>query len=353
MQRTATPLTSVRFRSQPPFIMNVLVTGGLGYIGSHTVVELCANNFNVIVVDCLSNSSKTVLKSLKKIVDQDIPFYQIDLCDYSLIKKVFEENKIDSIIHFAAFKNVGESVENPIKYYENNIYSLLNLVNCSVQYEVENFVLSSSCTVYGQPKLVPVNEKSEINLHTSPYGRTKIISELVLSDISKISNLKTIALRYFNPIGAHDSGLIGESPTTSVQNILPILCDVAKGKLEKVLIFGGDYNTKDGTAVRDYIDVNDLASAHVKAIKSLRESSSKFRTFNLGSGKGKTVMEIILGFEKVIGQPIPYEIIERREGDAEKIYADSSEAKTELDWEPKKTIEESLSTHWEWSKKNS
>lgn len=330
---------------------NILVTGGAGYIGSHTVVALVENGYTPIILDDLRNAQQTVLSSLEKITNQTIAHYSVDCCDSAQVASVFEKHAIAGIIHFAAYKAVGESVENPLMYYQNNLGSLINILQLAEKNKVDNIVFSSSCTVYGEPKgQMIVDESFPLAEAFSPYGQTKIICEQILSDTHKArSQSKIAALRYFNPIGAHDSGTIGEYPIGKPNNLLPYITQTAIGKLEKLIVFGEDYSTPDGTCIRDFIHVMDLAAAHVKALDYAFSNEEGFlEAVNIGTGKGTSVLEMIQTFEQVSGQKLNYSIGTRRAGDIEAIYANASKAKTLLNWEAKKTLEESVLSAWVW-----
>ncbi len=332
----------------------ILVTGGTGYIGSHTVVELLGEGFDVVIVDNLCNSTIEVLDGIEAITGKRPAFEQFDLCDNQKVKVLFRSYRIDAIIHFAALKAVGESVEIPLEYYHNNIESLINLLMAMREFNVPSFVFSSSCTVYGQPDILPVTENSPVKESLSPYGNTKQISERIIRDaIHSIPTIRAISLRYFNPIGAHPSGLIGELPIGVPLNLVPFVTQTAAGIREKLRVFGTDYNTPDGTAIRDYIYVCDLAKAHVKAVRRLIETKNKsnYEVFNLGTGKGTSVMEIIKTFEKVTGQKLNYELAGRREGDIERVWADTSYANRELGWKAETSLEDTLISAWKWEKK--
>ena len=332
----------------------ILVTGGAGYIGSHTVVELLEKDFDVIIVDNLSNSRIESLDGIKSISGKQVDFEKFDLCNKSRLKHFFQENKdISSIIHFAASKAVGESVEKPLKYYQNNLVSLMNILENMEEFHVPNLVFSSSCTVYGQAKKLPVTENSPILPAESPYGNTKQVAEEIIKDSSAASNLiKAISLRYFNPIGAHSSALIGEVPLGTPENLVPYITQTGIGIRDFLRVFGDDYDTPDGSAVRDYLHVVDLAKAHVVAIERLLNKKNKkdFEVFNLGTGNGVTVFEMIKSFERVSGKKLKYEILKRRPGDIEKIWADTSFANTELGWKTKSSLDEAMKTAWEWEK---
>jgi len=332
----------------------ILVTGGTGYIGSHTTVELQKSGYDVVIVDNLSNSSLDVLDNIEKITGKKPDFEEFDLADREKTDNFFRRNKdIVAIIHFAAFKAVGESVQKPLFYYRNNLVSLMNLLECQINYNIPNMVFSSSCTVYGQPEILPVTEQTPRKDAESPYGNTKRISEDILQEtISVNPQLKGIALRYFNPIGAHHSALIGELPLGVPQNLVPFITQTAAGLRDELKIFGNDYNTSDGSAVRDYINVVDLANAHVIAIKRLLEKKNKksYEVFNLGTGTGLSVLEVVTGFEKATGLKLNYKIVDRRPGDVEKIWADTTLANEELGWKAEKGLEETLLSSWNWEK---
>ena len=335
-------------------MQKVLVTGGLGYIGSHTVVELQNAGFEVVIIDNLSNSSLEVLDGIIEITGKIPLFEKIDLRQKSEVIQFFEKYQdISGIIHFAASKAVGESVENPLLYYENNLSTLIYLLQACNNYTIENFIFSSSCTVYGEPDKLPIDESAPIKNATSPYGNTKQISEEILNDSCKVSNLKSIALRYFNPIGAHDSSKIGELPLGIPQNLVPFITQTAAGLRDQLSVFGDDYPTEDGSCIRDYIHVVDLAKAHVVALERLLKdrNSNQFETFNVGTGKGSSVLEVVHAFEKVTQQKLNYKIVNRREGDVISVYADTKKANDVLGWKAEKSIEESLLSSWNWEKK--
>lgn len=311
--------------------MSVLVTGGAGYIGSHTVVELLNENKEVIVVDNFSNSKPEMLDKIKKITNKDFKFYELDYSNKEKMDKVFAENKIDSVIHFAGYKAVGESVEKPIEYYTNNVSGTLNLLDVMRKHNVKTIIFSSSATVYGDPEVVPLTEMCKIGGTTNPYGSSKLFIEQILKDVYKSDNTWDVCiLRYFNPIGSHESGIIGEEPQGRPNNLMPYIVRVASGELEELSIFGNDYNTPDGTGVRDYIHVVDLAKGHIKALEKLEKEKSGIYIYNLGTGKGYSVLDMVHAFEKTTGQKIKYKITERRAGDIATCYADATKAKEEL-----------------------
>jgi len=329
---------------------NILVTGGLGYIGSHTVVELQTEGFDVIIIDNLSNSSLEVLDRITSITNKKPVFFNIDLKNKNAVQDFFQNNIIDGVIHFAASKAVGESVQIPLDYYENNIGSLVYLLQELKAKKINNFIFSSSCTVYGQADELPITEKAPIKPAESPYGNTKKMGEEIIKDATKVSDLNAIALRYFNPIGAHKSAEIGELPIGVPQNLIPYVTQTAAGIREELSVFGDDYPTKDGTAIRDYIHVVDLAKAHIVALKRLLKNNNKsnFEIFNLGTGTGNSVLEVIKSFEKVSGQKLNYKIAPRREGDITSAYADTSFANTELNWKAELTLDDALLSAWKW-----
>lgn len=333
----------------------ILVTGGTGYIGSHTVVELQEKGFDVVIVDNLSNSQIEVLDNIEKITGIRPAFEKFDLSERDLTDAFFQKYpNIEAIIHFAAFKAVGESVQKPLEYYRNNMVSLMNLLECMNKFNVPHMVFSSSCTVYGQPDVLPVTEQTPRKEAESPYGNTKAICEDIMRDYCKSNeNVNCIALRYFNPIGAHASALIGELPVGVPNNLVPFITQTAAGLREELSIFGDDYDTEDGTAIRDYINVVDLAKAHVVAIDRMLGGNSKanYEYFNVGTGSGYSVMQLVKAFIKVSGVDLKYKIVDRRAGDIEKIWADTTYGNNELGWKAEKTLEETLSSAWAWEKK--
>lgn len=333
----------------------ILVTGGTGFIGSHTVVELQNAGYEVVIADDLSNSNIVVLENIEKISGVRPNFEQFNLVDTQKTEQLFEKYPdIAAIIHFAASKAVGESVDIPLHYYRNNLVSLMNLLDCQRKYKVSNIVFSSSCTVYGQPEVLPVTEQTPRKDAESPYGNTKRISEDILREsIAAYSGLKGIALRYFNPIGAHESALIGELPLGVPQNLVPFITQTAAGVRDELKVFGDDYDTPDGSAIRDYINVVDLAKAHVVAIERLLQNKNKsnYEVFNLGTGEGLSVLQVVKGFEKATGVKLNYKIVGRRSGDIEKIWADTTYANEELGWKAEKGLEETLLSAWNWEKK--
>lgn len=332
----------------------ILVTGGTGYIGSHTVVELQESGFDVVIIDDLSNSSISTLDSIEKITGTRPVFEEFNLQDLTKCEAFFEKHKgIDAIIHFAASKAVGESVQEPLKYYRNNLTSLMNVVECQRKYGVANIVFSSSCTVYGQPKILPVTEATPRKEAESPYGNTKSVCEDILRDsTSAYKGLNALALRYFNPIGAHPSALIGENPSGVPDNLVPFITQTAAGIRKELSVFGDDYDTRDGSCIRDFINVVDLAKAHVVAINRLLKGKNKanYEYFNIGTGDGATVLELIHSFIKSTGVNLNYKIVARRDGDIEKIYADTTLANEDLGWKAEKTLDETLLSAWNWEK---
>lgn len=332
--------------------MSILVTGGAGYIGSHTVVELLNSGEKVIIVDNFSNSKPEALEAIKTITGKEFKFYNIDIRNRQELSKVFEENKdISATIHFAALKAVGESVEKPIEYYDNNIIGTITLIDIMRNYDVKKIIFSSSATVYGMPKIVPIKEDFPLSA-TNPYGQTKLMNEQILTDVCVSDNeWSVILLRYFNPIGAHESGLIGESPNGIPNNLMPYINQVATGKLDHLRVFGDDYPTPDGTGVRDYIHVVDLAKGHLKALKRA-EKMTGVETYNLGTGNGYSVLDIVKNFEKATSQKIKYEITPRRAGDIAECYADPTKAKELLGWKAEKDLEQMCKDSWNFTKKH-
>ena len=331
--------------------MAVLVTGGAGYIGSHTVVQLLEDNREVVIVDDLSNSSPKVIDRIEAITGKRPKFYEVNILDEEKMEEIFKENKIDSVIHFAGFKAVGESVAKPLAYYTNNLTTTLIVLNLMKKYGVRNFVFSSSATVYGDPHTCPILETFPLSA-TNPYGRTKLMIEEMLVDICKADKeLNVTLLRYFNPVGAHESGTIGEEPNGIPNNLMPYITKVAVGKLEKLSVFGNDYNTPDGTGVRDYIHVVDLANGHLKALAKL-ETNPGLVIYNLGTGKGYSVLDMVKAFSKACGKDIPYVIAPRRPGDVAMCYADATKAKEELGWEAKYDLDRMCADSWRWQSNN-
>src|SRR6476620_665554 len=332
----------------------ILVTGGSGYIGSHTIVDLVENGYEVISVDNNSRSSARMLEGVEKITGKKVKNYKVDLCNFDDTFAIFQENEdITAIIHFAAYKAVGESVEKPLMYFENNLVSLINLLKCVQEFSIPYFVFSSSCTVYGNPDESMVTEETPPKPAASPYGYTKQMGEQILGEFQKANQVQTILLRYFNPVGAHPSAIIGELPIGRPQNLVPAITQTSIGKLPKMMVFGDDYPTRDGSCVRDYIHVCDIAHAHTLAIKYLQEghNAAGCEVFNLGTGNGVTVLEAIKSFEKVSGVKLNYEIGPRRPGDIMAIYANNDKAKMRLGWNPERTLEEMMSTAWNWELK--
>lgn len=333
----------------------ILITGGTGYIGSHTAVELIQQGYEVFIVDNLSNSSISVLDGIEKITGIKPHFVKLDLTDKNATRKYLKDHHdLDAVIHFAALKAVGESVQEPLRYYRNNLESLTNLLKGMIDGDIPSFVFSSSCTVYGQPERLPVKENAPVQVATSPYGNTKQIAEEIIRDtIHSVDNLNAIALRYFNPIGAHASSYIGELPIGIPNNLIPFITQTAAGIREQLKVFGDDYDTPDGTCIRDYINVVDLAKAHVAAVNRLinKNTETSFEVFNLGTGKGLSVLEVIKAFEKATGKKLNYVITDRREGDIEKVWADATKANEVLGWKTEVSIEETMLSAWNWEKK--
>jgi UDP-glucose 4-epimerase len=335
-------------------MVKILVTGGCGYIGSHTIVDLIENGYDVVCVDNNSRSNASMLERVERITGQKIKNYKVDLCNFDDTFAIFQENTdIKGVIHFAAYKAVNESVENPLMYFENNLYSLINLLKCVQEFETPWFVFSSSCTVYGSPDTSPVTEKTPLKPAESPYGATKQMGEEIVNDFAKSSSTKCILLRYFNPVGAHPSAIIGEMPVGKPQNLFPAITQTAIGKLSNVIVYGNDYPTRDGSCIRDFVHVCDIANAHTLAVDYIAEGKNKSgcEVFNLGIGNGVTVLEVINAFEKVSGVKLNYTIGPRRPGDIMAIYANNDLAKNELGWNPKFSLEEMVSTAWKWEQR--
>ncbi len=332
--------------------MAILVTGGAGFIGTHTVIELQNAGYDVVVMDNLCNSSKEALIRVEKITGKKVPFYEADIRDKKALEEIFTNEKIDGCIHFAGLKAVGESVKKPLEYYENNISGTLNLLEVMRNYNCKSIIFSSSATVYGDPAMIPITEECPKGTCTNPYGWTKSMLEQILTDLHTADpEWNVVLLRYFNPIGAHKSGTIGENPNGIPNNLMPYVTQVAVGKLKELGVFGNDYDTPDGTGVRDYIHVVDLAVGHVKAVKKLEEKTG-LRIYNLGTGHGYSVLDIVKNFEEATGVKIPYVIKERRAGDIATCYSDASKAKRELGWEAKYGIKEMCEDSWRWQKNN-
>lgn len=337
----------------------ILVTGGAGYIGSHTVVALKEANYIPIIIDNFSNAEKSVIPALEQIIGDPVKLYEGDCTDSQFMEQVFSQEKdLAGVIHFAAYKAVGESVLEPLKYYENNVYSLILLLKIMQRFQVRNLVFSSSCTVYGEPDTLPVTEASPKKPAASPYGNTKQICEEIIEDVFNAGSrnskgLKAISLRYFNPVGAHPSSLIGELPLGVPNNLVPFVTQTAAGLREKLTVFGDDYDTPDGSCIRDYIHVVDLANAHVKALAYLEAQNADgfYDIFNVGTGQGNSVLELIHTFEKVSGEKLNFEIGPRRQGDVEKVYANVDKANQKLDWHVQYSLEDSLRDSWNWQKK--
>ncbi|MDQ2718172.1 MAG: UDP-glucose 4-epimerase GalE [Bacteroidota bacterium] len=332
----------------------ILVTGGCGYIGAHTIVDLIENGFEPICVDNNSRSTTALLPGIKEITGINVKNYKVDLCNFDDTYAVFQENTdIKGIIHFAAYKAVGESVQKPLMYFENNLFSLINILKCAKEFNVPNFIFSSSCTVYGSPDKIPVTEQSPIKPAESPYGATKQMGEEIVKDVTASSKIQSILLRYFNPVGAHPSTLIGELPVGKPENLVPAITQTAIGKIKELTVYGDDYPTRDGSCIRDYIHVCDIAHAHTLAIHHLIENKNveKCEVYNLGSGNGVSVLEAINAFEKVSGKKLNYKIGPRRPGDIIAIYANNSLSKEKLKWDPKYSLDEMMATAWKWELK--
>ncbi len=331
----------------------ILVTGGTGYIGSHTVVELQKSGFDVVIADNLCNSKKEIVDQIEKITGKRPKFEKVDLKNREQISQLFDKNTdIKGVIHFAAYKAVGESMQFPLMYYHNNLFSLINILQVMMKHNINNFVFSSSCTVYGNPDYLPVSEKAHVKPAISPYGNTKQMSEEIISDTVQTGNLRSISLRYFNPVGAHNSGLIGELPFGIPNNLVPFITQAAIGKRKILKVFGNDYQTPDGTCIRDYIHIEDLAKAHVAAIERLLKLKQKddYEVFNLGTGKGYSVLEVIKAFEEATKIKLQYEFTERRPGDVPQVWADSSLANNELGWKAQKDLRDMMKSAWKWEK---
>ena len=334
--------------------MSILVTGGAGYIGSHTVIELLNANRDVVIIDDFSNSKPAVLDAIRKITNKDFKFYQINYLDREELDKVFKENNIEAVINFAGFKAVGESVQKPIEYYTNNVSGTLTLLDVMRKNNVKKFVFSSSATVYGNPEVVPITEECKTGGTTNPYGTSKLFIEQILKDVYKSDNTWDIViLRYFNPIGAHESGLIGEEPQGIPNNLMPYIVRVANGTLKELSVFGNDYDTPDGTGVRDYIHVVDLAKGHINALEKLEKEGQGLFIYNLGTGKGYSVLDLVKTFEEVTGKEVPYKIAPRRAGDIDKCYSDPTKAKNELGWVAEKDLKQMCKDSWNYIVKNS
>lgn len=332
----------------------ILVTGGCGYIGAHTIVDLIENGFEAISVDDNSRSGTALLKGIENITGKSIKNYTVDLCNYDDTCAIFEENPdIKGIIHFAAFKAVGESVEKPLMYYENNLLSLINVLKCATGYKVPHFIFSSSCTVYGSPDEIPVTEESPIKPAESPYGATKQMGEEIVRSVTKVNDLKSVLLRYFNPVGAHPSNQIGELPLGKPENLVPAITQAAVGKIPALTVYGDDYDTRDGSCIRDYIHVCDIAHAHTLALKYLieNEDAAKIEVYNLGTGNGVSVLEAIKAFEKVSGVDLNYKIGPRRPGDVVAVYANNSLAVNRLNWQINFDLDQMMKTAWDWQLK--
>jgi UDP-glucose 4-epimerase len=332
----------------------ILVTGGCGYIGAHTIVDLIENGFEPICVDNNSRSTDALLKGIKKITGISVKNYKVDLCNFDDTYAIFQENNdIKGIIHFAAYKAVGESVEKPLMYFENNLFSLINILKCATEFKVPHFIFSSSCTVYGSPDKIPVTEESPIKPSESPYGATKQMGEQIVKDVTASIEMQSVLLRYFNPVGAHPTAMIGELPVGKPENLVPAITQTGIGKLPQVTVYGDDYPTRDGSCIRDYIHVCDIAHAHTLALKHLlgNKNVAKCEVYNLGTGNGVSVLEAIQAFEKVSGKKLNYKIGPRRPGDIMAIYANNSLAKEKLHWDPKYSLDEMMATAWKWELK--
>ena len=331
--------------------MSILVTGGAGYIGSHTAVELLNAGREIVIVDNFSNSKPEVLEKIKKITGKEIKFYELNYLDREALEKVFQENNIEAVLNFAGYKAVGESVQKPLEYYENNISGAIVLLEVMKKYNVKKFIFSSSATVYGEPERIPLTEECKIGGTTNPYGTTKLFIEQILQDLYKSDNTWDIAiLRYFNPVGAHESGLIGEEPQGIPNNLMPYVVRVASGQLEQLSVFGNDYDTPDGTGVRDYIHVVDLAKGHIKALEKLEKEETGIYIYNLGTGIGYSVLDMIKAFEKATGKTVKYKIAPRRAGDIATCYSNPEKARKELEWKAENTLEDMCKDSWNYIK---
>lgn len=329
----------------------ILISGGAGYIGTHTAIALLENNCDIVIVDNLSNSDIDVFTRIEQITGEKVQYEILDIADKKELSSFFDKNRIDSVIHFAAFKAVGESVEQPLKYYHNNLFGIINMLECCVEYGVRNFVFSSSATVYGQPDILPITEQCPVGKIESPYGQTKAMSEQIIADIvAAQKGLNAISLRYFNPIGAHPSGITGELPGGIPNNLVPFITQTAAGIREELKIFGNDYDTPDGTCIRDFIDINDLASAHLAALQYLQKQNRNncYHVFNIGTGTGISVKQLVETFIEITGVPLKYSYTDRRAGDVVKIWADTSLANKELQWNAKIPLQETLKNAWKW-----
>ncbi|NND06752.1 MAG: UDP-glucose 4-epimerase GalE [Saprospiraceae bacterium] len=332
-------------------MFQTLVTGGAGYIGSHTMVDLIESGHDVVCIDNFDNSSRQAIKGIEQITGQQVTVVEGDICDMQVLQEIFQQYNINAIIHFAALKSVGESVEQPLRYYQNNVVGMLNLISCMETFHVQHFIFSSSCSVYGNADVLPVLEDTPWQEAESPYARTKQICENMIQDCAASSKEKSyVILRYFNPAGAHNSIIIGENAKNKASNIVPVITEVAVGKRTSLQVYGSDYNTRDGTCVRDYIHIMDLARAHTLALEFLISKKNKepVEVFNLGSGTGSTVLEVIRAFEKVSGKSLVYDLVQRREGDVEAVYANYDKAAKMLGWAPTRNIESIMDSAWKW-----
>ena len=331
--------------------MKILVSGGAGYIGSHTVIQLVAHGHDVVIVDTFSNSNPVVLGRMEALTGTSLTLHSFDLCDYDKTEHLFAAEDFDAVIHFAGYKAVGESVEKPLDYYENNLVSTFSLVRAMQKYDVDKLVFSSSATVYGTDQAGATEDRR--TFATNPYGWTKVMQEQILRDVAAAApQMRFALLRYFNPVGAHESGTIGEDPSGIPNNLMPFIAQVAVGKRDKLLVFGDDYDTVDGTGVRDYIHVEDLAAGHIAALEAIQDTDVAVHTWNLGSGKGTSVLEMLAAFEKAVGRPLPYEVVGRRAGDVASSYADPSKANAELGWSTQKSVEDMCADTWRWQSQN-